>query len=301
MVPNGKSFSEIFLHCFPSYFLEVTIVEATNNVLLTVNVVQTTYRELLRYIGMLLLMSCYMKSPGYFWRQAARTGDCSEEEENDMPSCTFIRYMSRWHYLAMILALWFTTQPPPSFRVKFWQIRDLILAWNEHMQAILVAAWALCLNESMSIWNNCWTCPGWVFCPCKPWPVGYEYHTSCCGLLGIMFVMEMVEGKDHPPQVAERYSEELGKTTGLLMRMLQSYYASGRCVVLDSNFCVLMALVQLKKVGMFACTVIKKRQYWLAFVPGESISREFDNLELKVGDSLAISGKLDGEETSFGL
>jgi hypothetical protein len=34
-----------------------------------------------------------------------------------------------------------------------------------------------------------------------------------------MFVMEMVEGKDHPPQVAERYSE-LGKMTGLLMRML---------------------------------------------------------------------------------
>ena len=40
--PNGKSFSEIFLHCFPCFFLEVTIVEATNNVLLTVNVVQTT-------------------------------------------------------------------------------------------------------------------------------------------------------------------------------------------------------------------------------------------------------------------
>ena len=166
------------------------------------------------------------------------------------------------------------------------------------MQAILVAAWALCLDESMSIWNNRWTCPGWVFCPRKPWPFGNEYHTACCGLSGIMFVMEMVEGKDHPPQVAERYSE-LGKTTGLLMRMLQSYFTSGWCVVLDSNFCVLMALVQLKKVGMLACTVIKKRWYWSAFYPGEAISREFDNLELKVGDSLAISGKLDGKEYFF--
>jgi hypothetical protein len=63
--------------------------------LLTVNVVQTTYGELLWYIGMLLLMSCYMKSPDYFWRQAARTGDCSEDEENGMLSFTFIRYMSR--------------------------------------------------------------------------------------------------------------------------------------------------------------------------------------------------------------
>ena len=47
---------------------------------------------------------------------------------------------------------------------------------------------------------------------------------------------------------------------------------------------------------MFACAVIKKRRYWPAFVPGEAISREFDNLELKVGDSLAISRKLAGEE-----
>ena len=45
--------------------------------------------------------------------------------------------------------------------------------------------------------------------------------------------------------------------------------------------------------------MIKKRRYWPAFVPGEAISREFDNLELKVGDSLAISGKLDGEEYFF--
>jgi hypothetical protein len=113
-----------------------------------------------------------------------------------------------------------------------------------------------------------------------------------------MFMMEMVEGKDHPPQVAERYSE-LGKTTGLLMRMLQSYFASGRYVVLDSGFCVLKALVQLKMVGMVACAVIKKRQYWPAFVSNEAISREFDNLELKVGDSLATSRKLDSEEYFF--
>jgi hypothetical protein len=113
-----------------------------------------------------------------------------------------------------------------------------------------------------------------------------------------MFVMEIVEGKDHPPQVVPKYSE-LGKTTGLLMRMLQSYFSTGRYVVLDSGFCVLKALVQLKKVGMFACAVIKKHRYWPAFVPGEAINRELDNLELKVGDSLAITGKLDGEEYFF--
>jgi hypothetical protein len=35
-----------------------------------------------------------------------------------------------------------------------------------------------------------------------------------------MFLMEMVEGKDHPPQIHERFRDS-GKKSGLLMRMLE--------------------------------------------------------------------------------
>ncbi len=72
--PNGKPFIDIFLHFLPCYFLEDTIVEATSNALLMANAVRTTLGELLRYIGMMLLMSCYMKLPDYFWKTATRTG-----------------------------------------------------------------------------------------------------------------------------------------------------------------------------------------------------------------------------------
>jgi hypothetical protein len=78
------------------------MVEATNKALLAVNGVRTTFGELLRYIGMMMLMSCYIKLPDYFWRTAERTGDCSEDKENDMPSFTFNRYMSRRRYAAHI-------------------------------------------------------------------------------------------------------------------------------------------------------------------------------------------------------
>jgi hypothetical protein len=73
--PNGKPFIDIFLHFLPCYFIEVTIAEATSNVLLTVNAVRTTLGELLHYIGMMLLMSCYMKSPDCFWKTATRMGN----------------------------------------------------------------------------------------------------------------------------------------------------------------------------------------------------------------------------------
>ena len=106
-----------------------------------------------------------------------------------------------------------------------------------------------------------------------------------------MFLMEMVEGKDHPPQIPEWFSE-LGRTTGLLMHMLECYFTTGRYVILDSGFCVLKALVELKQVSLFACTVIKKRRYWPAMVPGDTMMEAFN--EVQVGDSMAISGVLDG-------
>ena len=44
------------------------------------------------------------------------------------------------------------------------------------------------------------TCPGFVFCPRKPYQRGNEYHTVADGLSGILFALEIVEGKDEPPQ-----------------------------------------------------------------------------------------------------
>ncbi len=72
--------------------------------------------------------------------------------------------------------------------------------------------------------------------------------------------------------------------------MLSSYFATGRYVVLDSGFCVLKALVELKKVGLFACAVIKRRRYWPAYVPGEAFNAQFTDLGMGVGEWLAISG-----------
>ena len=79
-----------------------------------------------------------------------------------------------------------------------------------------ISGWVICLDESMSSWLNRWTCPGWIFCPRKPHPFGNEWHTACCGLSGILFAFELVEGKDAPPQIEVPHAQH-GKTTGLLL------------------------------------------------------------------------------------
>jgi hypothetical protein len=120
----------------------------------------------------------------------------------------------------------------------------------------------------MSIWHNKWTCPGWEFCPRKPHPFGNKYHTACCVLSNIMFVIELVEGKDTPPQILKQFLQH-GKTAGLLLCMLQSYFHTARYIVLNSGFCVLKGIIQLHKNGLFGCALIKKRRYWPDGVPGD--------------------------------
>jgi hypothetical protein len=89
--PNGKPFTDIFLHFLPCYFIEVTIVKATSNALLTVNAVRTTLGELLHYIRIMLLMLCYMKLLDYFWKTTTRMGNELEDKANDIPSFAFNR------------------------------------------------------------------------------------------------------------------------------------------------------------------------------------------------------------------
>ena len=89
----------------------------------------------------------------------------------------------------------YTSTEAPPYKYPFWEIREMVAEWNKNMATAFVPGWILCLDESMSIWTNRWTCPGWVFCPRKPHPIGNEYHTICCGVCVIIFKIKMIEGK----------------------------------------------------------------------------------------------------------
>ena len=78
---------------------------------------------------------------------------------------------------------------------------------------------------------------------------------------------------------------------GLLLRMTKSIWNTGRVVILDSRFCVLIALIELSKVGLFTSALIKKRRYWLKFIRSEEIREKFKDKE--VGYSDAWPGMMD--------
>ena len=103
-------------------------------------------------------------------------------------------WMSRKCFNTILSALSFTQHSLTSFgrSDRCWRCVGVNMVEN------FVPGYMNCLDKSMSILTNKFTCPGFMFIPHKPWPFGNEYHTICCCPSGIIWGIDLVEGKDHP-------------------------------------------------------------------------------------------------------
>ena len=107
----------------------------------------------------------------------------------------------------------------------------------------------------------------------------------------VIWQLNLRKGKDHPKHMDKKEYDKLGATVGTLLCLTKPVHGCGKVFVLDSGFCVLKALVELKKKGAFAHVLIKKCRYWPRHVPGDDIITHFKNEE--VGKVDAIKGVLD--------
>jgi hypothetical protein len=203
-----------------------------------------------------------------FWRSDFWSGKKVSMYEGAPYILTEFMPMNQFEAILLAFDLMYTDGIPPICKDQFWEVRQLIEQWNTPMDQIFTPSWVSCLDESMSQWNNHWTCPGWMFVPRKPHPFGNEYHSICCADTTIIYGVEIVEGVDMPPQRPRDPNERMGKTVGLLLRLCTPSYVRGFVVILDSGFCVLRGIIELRKKGVFAAAEIKKCKYWLKYVPG---------------------------------
>ena len=120
---------------------------------------------------------------------------------------------------------------------------------------------------------------------------GNEYHNAGCAESDIIWALELWEGKDRPPQLNNKHFDDIRKTVGTLLRLTEPVWGSGRVIVLDSGFCVLQVIVELRKKGLFAVALIKKHRYWPKYIPGDNI---ISHLAQKgIGELDALQGMLD--------
>lgn len=277
----------LFLVLFPKDYLEDTLLVETNKELSK----PVRLGEFLRWLGLWFLMgTTYCNNRREFW---------SATNISPYKGAPFRlnQIMSRNRFEEILSAIRLTSFAAPVYRDPFYEVRELMEKWNKNMERVFTPGWISCLDESMSKWVNKYSCPGFVVVPRKPWPYGNEYHSIACGVSGVMYAVELVEGRDEPSERPKKKFSELGKTVGLLLRLTKPLWSTSKVVVLDSGFCVLKGIVELRKKGVFASALIKKRRYWPKYVEGDKIAEHFQ--DKAVGFVDCWEGELDN--TSFSI
>ena len=87
---------------------------------------------------------------------------------------------------------------PPVYVDQFWEVRQLIDAWNVNMAHNVSPSWINANDELMSKWASEYTCPGFMYVPFKPWQFGNEYHDAGCADSNIIWQVDLRDGKDRP-------------------------------------------------------------------------------------------------------
>ena len=67
----------------------------------------------------------------------------------------------------------------------------------------------------------------------KPCPFGNEHHNIFCGLIGIMFDINLVEGKDNPREISPDKYDKIRKMVRLLVRICSNIYSKVNVVIID--------------------------------------------------------------------
>ena len=274
----------LFEGLFFSSFIRTTILPQTNQNL-PHGEKPILYGEFLHWIGLWMLMGTIVgPQRREFWATSPI------DAFHGVPLHLGI-WMTRTRFEAILSALTFTDIASPTFIDKFWEVGQMVAVWGMNMKDNFIPGYMNCLDESMSVWTNKFTCPGFMFVPHKPWPFGNEYHTICCCSLGIMWGIDLVEGKNRPQQLGIQQYDNFGSTVGLLLHMLSPIYHKGFIVILDSGFCVLKGIIELRKKGVFASALIKNRRYWPKYIKDDAIKAHFENKN--VGDANSWAGTLD--------
>jgi hypothetical protein len=142
--------------------------------------------EFLLWLGLWFFMGLHSN---YTSRRDFWSAQDKEDITDTLPRLN--KWMSGSRFELILRYLVYTEKPPPQQRDRFWEIRDLVDAWNANMKAAFIPCWLVCIDESMLKHTSVYT-PGAIYLQRKFTPRGNEWHTIACSETFIIFGMELV-------------------------------------------------------------------------------------------------------------
>ena len=277
-----------FFHFFPLDFLVSKVIPATNVQDPTLHL---NLPLLMNYLSARLIISCHVGLPlETFWTLQPKSAFNTSPFLGDLISGKTFTQISAAFRMSMPNPL----APPDRLR----EVRGLWEAVNAHWQRFgIVPGWLCCNDESMASFISRY-CPAFTKVDRKPKPMGNLLHTGCDARTKIMYVLELQEGKDRPPHLPLPEFSHLfpdgSKTGPLMMRLCKPLFGTGSVVIHDSGFACIPALVQLKKTGVYASCLLKKKRFWPKYTHGGPNDAHMATRAL--GDSDAIQATFGGED-----
>ena len=113
-----------------------------------------TFREFLIYNGIWFLI----ETSSFTNRKVLRSMKPVNRNRGDPYRLNDL--MSRDRFLEITQNLCFKNRDPPYFRDLFWEARHMVSQWNQNTRQKFNTGRINFLDESMSIWKNKCTCPG---------------------------------------------------------------------------------------------------------------------------------------------
>ena len=259
---EGMTCLRMFKKMMPTAWFQGACIGATSDKLEGANEKRLSEKEWFVWLGIWL---CMTLNPAY------KIADFFSMRSRDtLFTCPYLgQFMSGKRFAIVNSCMCITTrEPPTTYRDKFWEIREMCEAFNEHMDTFFSPGTQTCIDESMVAFLARWACPGWVNVKRKPHPFGNEYHIIADVETKIIFGVEIVETKkDAPtegPYAKKLFEDEMSKIASLCVRLAKPIWGSGRIVGLDSGFGGIPAVLELKKKGLFANAQMKKKAGWPA-------------------------------------
>ena len=161
---SNPSNLNLFEGLFFSSFIKTTILPQTNQNL-PHGEKPILYGEFLRWIGLWTLMGTIIGPQRQdFWATSPI------DKFHGAPLCLGI-WMTQTRFETILSAHTLTNITSPTFIDKFWEGQKMVEAWGMNMKDNFIPGYMNCLDESMSVWTNKFTCPGFVFIPINHSPL----------------------------------------------------------------------------------------------------------------------------------